>query len=217
MTPSLDVQRPALPTAHTRTPWPLVDGVRGVDGHVIDARSPAMWRSRRPRPRAPAASRAPGPEGRHAARSASDPRQTPTRVFGRMPPNRSNRHIFEGLPRRDRFGCMPPNFRFSRSRGRVRWPRLARRSVGRRARAGAFAASALVPHAGARASRVVRYSWTTTRVPGFSAVAMTPCQLSGRCGSVQPKSALASSGARFTQPWLCWRPKLLCQKAPWSA
>jgi hypothetical protein len=68
-------------------------------------------------------------------------------------------------------------------------------------------------HGGAR----IAYSCTTTREPGCSADDCTPCQPAGRGGSDQRKMRLASRGARLTQPWLCWRPKLSCQKAPCRA
>lgn len=61
------------------------------------------------------------------------------------------------------------------------------------------------------------HSCTTTREPGCSADDCTPCQPAGRGGSDQRKRRLASRGARLTQPWLCWRPKLSCQKAPCRA
>ena len=49
-------------------------------------------------------------------------------------------------------------------------------------------------------------SWTMTRLPGCSAVAHTPCHPSGNRGSVFMNTHLASSGARFTHPWLIWVP-----------
>ena len=45
----------------------------------------------------------------------------------------------------------------------------------------------------------------------------TALQPGGRAGLVKWKRRWASSGARFTQPWLRTRPKLWCQKAPCRA
>ena len=40
-------------------------------------------------------------------------------------------------------------------------------------------------------------------------------QPAGKCGLVNAKRRCASSGARFTQPWLRTWPKPRCQNAPW--
>ena len=60
-----------------------------------------------------------------------------------------------------------------------------------------------------------RHGCTNTTVPVSDRA--TPCQPGGICGSVQKKSRRASSGARFTQPWLLGWPKTSCQYEPWSA
>ena len=52
---------------------------------------------------------------------------------------------------------------------------------------------------------------------GRIAEVIAPGQPAGNLGPAHSKSQRASSGARFTQPWLRGWPKLLCQKAEWSA
>ena len=55
---------------------------------------------------------------------------------------------------------------------------------------------------------------TRTTVAGVAGVGRTADHPSGSRGSVKPKSQRESTGERFTQPWLCTRPKSPCQYVP---